>query len=369
MVETLNKLSQIGQSIWLDNLSRDLITSGELVRLIEAGVSGITSNPTIFKNAIAGSTSYDKLINEELKINPTLSAEQIAEVLMVDDVRQACEAFLPLYNSTFKKDGYVSLEVPPKFAYDTQGTVECAKRLWQKVSKPNLMIKIPATKEGLSAISQTLALGINVNVTLIFAPNRYQEVARAFLDGAEKFASAGGDLSQLGSVASFFVSRVDSQIEKLATNLESIGKLAETFRVGISNSLFAYKKYLELFHDEIRFQRLKAAGLRPQRALWASTSVKSPKLSPLFYLKALALPETVNTLPSQTLSELIAADPNTINRTDPDFAEAESLINTLTNAGIDQVSLFADLESNGIKIFAESYDQLVAAIGDKINKQ
>ena len=364
------KLNERGQSIWYDNLSRDVLNSGKLVELINSGVSGLTSNPTIFKVAIADSQDYDQRLLELKDSN--LSTEQLCEELMLEDVAQAADLLKETYESTNGHDGYASVEVSPFLANDTEKTIEAARRIWNKLSRKNIMIKVPATKEGIPAIKQLLIDGFNVNITLIFSVEVYADVLEAYLSALETRLENSESIDKISSVASFFVSRVDSICEKKFDELVSDSKASEDDRekffgkVGIANSKLAYKHFLEVSESE-RFSKLKSNGAMAQRPLWASTSTKNPSLSPLLYTEALAGADTVNTLPPSTLEELLkASDVKTALSEGLD--ESEQLINSLGSLDLDLDKYLVELQEAGVKSFSDSYQELLDAIEQKVNK-
>lgn len=364
IAKSISILNRAGQSIWYDNLSRDVLKSGELQRLIDSGVSGLTSNPTIFKKAIADSTNYDLRIGEM----KGAEEEEICETLMIEDVGIAADLLLPIYQRTNGADGYASIEVSPFLARDTKGTVAAAKRIWSKLSRLNVMIKIPATAEGLPAISEVLSAGINVNVTLIFSVDRYREVANAYLNGLEQRVARQESINDLSSVASFFVSRLDSIVEKSLSELVSGGKLGESEvsrfvgKVGIANSRLAYEIFHACFGDA-RFASLKRAGARLQRPLWASTGVKNPKLPELLYVEALGGEDTVNTLPPNTLKALLSAESVGANLA-AGLEEARRCVADVS-AKVPFEKLLSQLELEGVESFAESYRELLKSIKAK----
>ena len=358
----LAALHELGQSVWYDNLSKDVLGSGELKELIHSGVRGLTSNPTIFKKAIADTSHYD----EDLSALKGRSAEQICDELMLRDVAAAADLLREVYDQSGERDGFASIEVSPLLAYDTEQTLNEARRIWEQLARPNILIKVPATKQGLPAIETLLSEGINVNITLIFSVERYREVAEAFLSALEARKAAGQPLESVASVASFFVSRVDTICEKAfdASGGESSRKSEFIGKVGIANSKLAYAAYGELFRSE-RFASLVESGAQPQRPLWASTSTKNPDFSPLLYVEELAGPDTVNTMPPQTLAALMekaSIEP----RLEHEVDRARELINGLDQFGLDLPSLLTELESAGVQAFVDSYQDLLAAIETKM---
>lgn len=356
----LVRLGELGQSPWLDFITRELIVSGELRRLIEEeGLRGMTSNPTIFEQAIAGTALYDADIEDLAEAGH--SAEEIFEILAVGDVGAACDTFRSLYEASGGRDGFVSIEVPPALARDTEGTIEAAGRLWRAVGRPNVMIKIPGTSQGLSAIEECTALGINVNVTLLFSVARYEDVINAYWTGLERRLYEGEEVERVASVASFFVSRVDTKVD---AQLDARGP-TETLRgkIAIANACAAYAAF-ERAHASARWQRLARQGARPQRPLWASTSTKDPRYPDLYYVEALIAPNTVNTMPPHTFAAFR-------DRGRPDariggaMRAATSHLGALRIFGIDLERVTAELEDEGIEKFAASYAQVLARIEAK----
>ncbi len=360
-------LNELGQSVWYDNLSRDVLRSGELESLIAQGVSGLTSNPTIFKQAIADTNNYDEDMKQpELK---SLSTEALSEELMVRDVAAAADLLRPIYDATGAGDGYASIEVSPYLAADGKGTVDAAVRLWKKLSRPNIMIKIPATPECIPAIQAVLEQGINVNVTLIFSTQVYEQVAHAYIAALETRAARGESLKNISSVASFFVSRVDSSVEKALDGLLKEGKATAADkeslfgRVGVANSKLAYASFEKLFGSE-RFKTLREKGARVQRPLWASTGTKNPAFKAVMYVEELAGRDTVNTMPPATVKALLAG--GTIEpRLHAGLEQAEALVARLGALGLSFDSMLRDLQVAGVKSFADSYKELLASIDAK----
>ena len=352
----LIRLGQLGQSPWYDFITRDLITSGELARLIrEDGLRGMTTNPTIFEKAIGGSELYDDDIRR-------LAAEgrrpaEIFEALAVEDVRAACDLFLPIYHQSDGLDGLVSMEVAPTLAHDTAGTIAEAERLWARIGRPNVMIKIPGTREGLPAITHCLAQGINVNVTLLFSVERYREVVEAFMRGLEQRLAGGAAIRRIASVASFFVSRVDGKVDALPAASALKGKAA------IANACAAYAAFEELF-GSARWKALVVAGAMVQRPLWASTSTKDPRLPDVYYVEALIGDLTVNTLPPATFAAYRDHGQPAL-RIHDGLAAATVTLRTLAEAGIQLSSVTAALESEGVASFAASFASLRTVIEQK----
>ena len=367
----LLKLATFGQSIWLDFIRRGMLVSGEMARLIEGdGLRGITSNPAIFEKAIAETGDYD---DEILTLAAAgKSAEEIYEKLTVEDIRTTADLFRPTYDRMDGKDGYVSLEVSPRLAHDTNGTLLEARTLWAKVARPNVMIKVPATREGLPAIRQLISEGVNVNVTLLFGLPRYREVAEAYLAGLEDAAALKRPLKTVASVASFFLSRIDVLIDPLLDKKPAEGgpgsELAGSLRgeVAIASAKIAYQMWKEIFSCE-RFQRLAALGARPQRVLWASTSTKNPAYSDVKYVEALIGPETVNTLPLETL-DAYRDHGNPLSRLENGLEKAYSCLKNLAEAGIDLDAATQQLEDEGVVKFVRPYDSLLNTLEQKRNE-
>jgi transaldolase len=364
----LQRLGALGQSPWLDYVRRDLITGGGLRRFIEVdGLRGVTSNPSIFQKAIAESHFYDPDIARLTAEGR--SVEAIYDALSQHDVQSAADLFGPVYDAMEGRDGYVSLEVDPRLARDTQRSLEEARRLWSSLKRPNIMIKIPATLEGLPAIRQLIEEGINVNVTLLFGLARYRQVAEAYLAGLEARAAQGKPVNHVASVASFFVSRIDSHIDPALAKLSrsggakaDIAKRAEG-QVAIANAKRAYQVYKEIFGSP-RFDRLRAEGARSQRLLWASTSTKNPSYDELKYVEALIAPESVDTLPLDTLNAYRERG-NPEVRIEQGLDEAERVIAELPQLGIDLDRVTDELEDEGIRKFSQPFDQLLAALAPK----
>ena len=358
MNERLKKLQEIGQSVWVDSISRDDIEGGELRRMIEDGVLGVTSNPTIFQKAIATSELYDDQLRELLE--KTDDPREIFRQIAVTDIRDACDVFMPVYERTQRKDGYVSLEVAPELAFDTEGTIERAKLLWEMVDRPNLLVKIPATKEGLPAIEESIASGVSINVTLIFSLDRYRAVAETYIRGLKRFVDAGGDPSKVASVASFFVSRVDTETDK---RLEEIGRPDLKGKLAIANAKLAYAAFEEIFSGP-EWESLESRGASKQRPLWASTSTKNPEYKDTIYVDNLIGPDTVNTMPKETL--VATMDHAEVRPTlKEDVEEAHRLFEQLKEAGIDYDDVTEVLEEEGVQKFIDSYEELLEGIRDK----
>ncbi|MBF0105544.1 MAG: transaldolase [Deltaproteobacteria bacterium] len=364
----LKQLETLGQSLWLDYIRRDLIAKGELRRLIEAdGLRGMTSNPAIFEKAIAESHIYDQEISELAHKNKDV--ETIYEILSQRDVQNAADEFRSLYEETHAADGYVSLEVNPHLARDTQGTVKEARQLWAALDRPNVLIKVPATTEGLTAIGQLISEGINVNVTLLFGLPRYRQVAEAYIAGLEARLAQGKSIKHIASVASFFLSRIDALVDPLVEKFFEAGdektEIAKKLhgQVAVASAKMAYKIYKEIFNSE-RFKKLAAKGARRQRLLWASTSTKNPDYSDVKYIEQLIGPDTINTAPPETIDNYRDhGDPKL--RLEQDVNKADLIMAQLSELGISIDKVTQELEDEGVKKFNEPFDKLMEAITKK----
>ncbi len=364
-MKPLEQLLQCGQSIWLDSISRDLINSGELQRLVtEDKLRGLTSNPTIFEQAITRGNSYDDALSKLLKANDKQTDKALFEAVAIEDIRMAADVLRPVYDETSGGDGYVSLEVSPQLAHDTAGSIAEARRLWQAVQRPNLMIKIPATPEGIPAIEQLTSEGINVNVTLMFSLKHYEVVARAYIAGLERrTASASGTKPLPVSVASFFVSRVDTAVDALLEKIGTPEALNLRGKIAIANAKLAYQRFREVFYGE-SFSALRGKGARVQRPLWGSTGTKNPAYSDVLYLEQLIGPDTVNTVPPKTLQAF--CDHGRVHATlQEDMAQAKANIAQLAHLGVDLDAITEKLQNDGVASFAASYDKLLGAIKEK----
>ncbi len=367
-VNPLKELLKYGQSVWLDYIRRNLITTGELKRLIaEDGLRGMTSNPSIFEKAIAGSTDYTDFLNS-LKGKTDLDAKARYELLAIRDIQDATDLMRPVYDSAKCKDGFVSLEVSPYLANDTQGTIAEARRLWKAVGRDNVMIKVPGTPEGLPAIEQLVSEGMNINVTLLFAQEVYEEVAEAYIAGLEKYAASGGDLSRVASVASFFISRIDTLIDSIindklkATNDPAQQTLLKSIlgKVAIANGKLTYQKYLKIFSGP-RWEALAEKGAQTQRVLWASTSTKNPNYRDVLYVEELIGKDTVNTIPPATFDAF--RDHGKLRESLTENIEAaHETMEALAKAGINIKDVTDKLTKDGVKLFADAFDQLLAAV-------
>jgi len=366
MTDHLKELSALGVSIWLDDLNRPLITSGDLQKLVDtSSVVGVTTNPSIFAAALAAGDAYDRQIAGLAAEGRTV--EEAVFALTTDDVRHACDIMLPLYRATDGQDGRVSIEVEPHYAHYTAETVEQAQDLYSAVDRPNVLIKIPATVEGLPAITQTLTEGISVNVTLIFSLDRYRGVMNAFLTGLEQARLAGLDLSQIHSVASFFVSRVDTEIDSRLDALGTPEAAALKGKAGVANARLAYQAYEEVFSTP-RWANLAAEGAHRQRPLWASTGVKDPAYRDTMYVVDLAAPNTVNTMPSKTMQAV--ADHGEIrgDQVSGHYDEAGNVLDALERLGISYADVTALLEREGVNKFERSWAEMSSTVQAELTK-
>ena len=358
-MEKLKEIQKVGQSIWLDFIQRGLITSGQLKQLVDSGVSGLTSNPTIFHKAITQGQDYDEAIKSILKSNPDAGIMDIYDRLTVEDIQMAADVFRPVYNASDGMDGLVSLEPAPALAYNTEETIAEVRRLWRLVDRPNLMIKVPATPPGIPAIEQLFAEGININITLMFSMAHYEAVSRAYLQGLARCPNP----QPITSVASFFVSRVDTYVDR---ELEKIGTgeaLALRGKAAVANSKLVYRRFKEVFSGQ-EFARQRERGARIQRVLWGSTSTKNPDYSDVKYIDELMGPDTVNTLPKETIDLFLDHGKvrDTLNK---GVAEAKQALNDLKKVGIDLDAITEQLQVDGVKAFRDSFDQLLGALEEK----
>ncbi len=364
--ESVAALARHGVSVWLDDLSRELVRSGDLAGLLARGVVGVTSNPTIFASALAKGNAYDEQVGELVAAGADVEA--VVTAITTTDVREACDVLRPVYDATDGVDGRVSLEVDPRLAHDTAGTLEQARSLWATVDRPNLMIKIPATVEGLPAITSALAQGISVNVTLIFSLDRYRAVLNAWLDGLELAVEAGVDVAGIHSVASFFVSRVDATVDKQLDAIGTDEAKALRGKAAVANARLAYQAFEEVLASA-RWSDLVAAGAHPQRPLWASTGVKDPAYPDTKYVVDLVAPTTVNTMPGGTLSATedhaeVAGD--TVRDT---YTDAADTLDAVERLGIGYVDVVTALEKEGVQKFAASWDELLATVQSAMDEQ
>lgn len=367
MSNPLVDLGQQGQSVWYDNIRRSMITGGQLSRLIaEDGLKGMTSNPAIFEKAIAGSDDYRGALRQLAAAG--LEPLQIYEAIAIEDIRWAADVMLPVYESTEAVDGYVSLEVSPHLANDTQATVEEALRLAGDVGRRNVMIKVPGTNAGVPAVEQLIGQGINVNVTLLFARENYLDVARAYLSGLEQWKARGGDLSSVASVASFFISRIDSLVDgmiddgiaEVGSAQQRVAMRALKGKVAIANAKLAYASYKELIASD-RWQALARDGARPQRLLWASTSVKNPAYRDVLYVEELIGPDTVNTMPDATF-EAFRDHGRVAPALENDLDDARDVMDALESCGISMQAATDKLQTDAVRLFVEPFDKLLATI-------
>lgn len=365
MSENLNpvqSLRRLGQSVWYDNVYRSLIETGELGRLLDAGVTGLTSNPTIFEKAISSSDDYDSSLLECARAG--MSPAETAEALAIEDIRAAADVLRPVYDSAGGADGFASLEVNPHLAHDTARTVAEARRLFKALDKPNAMIKVPATPEGIPAVRALISEGINVNVTLIFSLDMYAKTREAYLDGLEALIESGGDPAKTSSVASFFVSRVDTAVDGLLEQAGGAAARALMGKAAVANAQIAYRDFKATFASD-RFQRMaRKKGARVQRPLWASTSVKNPNYSDVLYVETLIGADTVNTMPHATLMAFLEHGEAraTIERGVDQAADA---MDAIARAGVDMAEVTDRLSRDGVKAFADSFDLLLENIAVK----
>jgi transaldolase len=360
----IEQLHRAGQSIWLDYIERGMVQSGELQAKVDAGLRGVTSNPTIFQQAIAKSSAYADDLTRLAKEH--LTPKAIFETLAIADIQAACDVLCTVYADSQGKDGFVSIEVAPDLAYDTEATIAEARRLHKTVDRPNLMVKVPATAAGIPAIRQLIADGININVTLIFALERYAEVKEAYLAGLEDRLAAGKEISHVASVASFFVSRVDTNVDaRLERIMQSDPQRAQAAqrllgKIAVANAKLAYRQFQQVFASS-RWEKLAAAGAQLQRPLWASTSAKNPSYPELLYVDNLIGPHTVNTMPPATLEAF--TDHGVVERTvDVGVDAAAAAVRGLGEMGISLAEVTAELEHEGVQKFADSFTDLLATI-------
>jgi transaldolase len=358
----LQQLTELGQSVWIDSLSREMIETGELERLIrDDSVSGVTSNPTIFQKALAGGDWYDSELRE---LAPLGDTSEIFLRLAENDVTKACDLLRPVHESTGGLDGYVSIEVDPTLAYDTERTYEQAVRLHTDIDRPNLYVKIPATRPGLPAIEDAISAGHAINITLIFSLQRYAEVVDAYVRGLERRVSAAGSLDRVNSVASFFVSRVDSEADKRLEQVGSPEALALRGKLAVANAKLAYRHFQKTFSGE-RWEFLASKGARVQRCLWASTSTKNPAYPDTIYVDELIGPDTVNTMPIETVRAF--QDHGTVRQTISEgLGEAERLLEQLGAVGVSYDEIVDTLEAEGVQKFADSFAGLETGIDNKL---
>jgi transaldolase/glucose-6-phosphate isomerase len=364
MANPLIELEKFGQSVWFDNISRGMLKKGELKALVDNdGLKGVTSNPTIFQKAIGSGSDYDEQLKEILKKNPNLTPLEIFFELAVKDIQDAADILRVVYDKTKGVDGYVSLEVAPDLAYKTQATIEQARELFKKVNRPNLMIKIPATKEGMPAIKQMISEGVNINVTLIFSQKYYEDVVEAYISGLEARDAKGERIDNVSSVASFFISRIDSAVDK---KLDEVNYPALKAKAAIANAKLVYDKAKELFGSE-RFKKLAAKGAKVQRLLWASTSTKNPEYLDVLYVEELIGKDTVNTLPPATV-DAYRDHGKPADRIETNLDEAKAQMAKLAELKISFDDVTTKLTEDGVKSFADSFTDLLGTIERKKNE-
>jgi transaldolase len=358
-VNRLDRLHDAGVSIWLDMLSRDLLDSGAFATLVaDCAVTGATSNPTIFAKAMTNSDAYDDQLRT-IVASGVRTPQELFFALALDDVRRAADLLRPVYEAGDGRDGFVSFECTPDLADDTDATIDQALELWHRLDRPNVMVKVPATDAGVPAIEELTARGVNVNVTLLFSVARYEQVVDAYISGLERRSAAGRPVDAIASVASFFVSRVDAEVDAMLP-----ADAALRGRVAIANAHLAYGRYRERFADA-RWERLSALGARPQRPLWASTATKDPAYSDVLYVEALIAPGVINTMPEGTLDAF--ADHGTVGRAlDADPHDAVAVLRQAVSAGVQLDTVTARLERDGVRAFCDSYRQLLGRIAAKV---
>ncbi len=355
----LHEVSELGQSVWVDSLSRAWLQTGELARMMrEDTVAGVTSNPTIFQKAMSEGERYDEQLREVLQDEDDL--KEIFLQLAMRDIGEACDLLRSVWDGGHGKDGYVSMEVDPNFAYETEGSIDEAARFHDWLERPNLYVKIPATKPGLPAIEEMIARGRNINVTLIFSLERHKEVAEAYIRGLERLVEAGGDPAIVGSVASFFVSRVDTEAD---TRLDEVGHPELKGKLAVANAKLAYERYKQIFAGE-RWEALEAKGASPQWCLWASTSTKNPDYRDVLYVEELIGPETVNTMPKETIDAFQDHGRVALTLTEG-LADAHRLFEQIAEAGVDYDDVTATLEREGVQKFIDSFSELLEGIEAK----
>jgi transaldolase len=362
-MNNIQKLAQLGQSVWYDNISRGIILRGELKKMVDEGLLGVTSNPSIFDKAISGSSDYDDQIRAILEANPRIDAAGIIQALMVRDIQMACDVLKVAFDRTNGLDGYVSVEVTPSKARDTEATMAEVRELWTMIDRPNLMVKIPATKEGVPAIEQMIYEGRNINVTLLFSEERYREVALAYVSGMERRAREGKPLSHVASVASVFVSRIDTLVDELLAKKDDKTRRALMGKAAVANTKVIYQAFREIFGSN-RFLQLKKNGAAVQRPLWGSTSTKNPAYPDLLYVNPLIGPDTVNTVPPQTYTAFLDHGTPAVT-VEEGMDEARKVLADLAEAGIDMRRVLEKLEVDGVAAFAKSFDGLYENLNKK----
>ncbi|MCK5572020.1 MAG: transaldolase [Bacteroidetes bacterium] len=374
MMNAVRQLEKLGQSIWFDNISRGLVLTGRLKKMVDEGLLGVTSNPSIFDEAISGSADYDDQIRELVEANSSVPVEDIIQALMARDIQMAADVLSPVYERTKGRDGYVSVEVAPSKARDTRATIEEARVLWSGIDRKNLMVKIPATREGLPAVEQAISEGININVTLIFSCERYREVAEAYTAGLEKRLRDGKPVDHVASVASVFVSRIDTLVDRLIEEkIAAGGDVARVDRLrgyrgkaAVANSRRMYQDFKEMFSSP-RFKTLEENGARRQRPLWASTGTKNPAYSNLLYVDSLVAPDTVNTVPPQTYAAILDHLQPAVT-VENELDAGNELLESLSEEGVDLGWVMRKLEDDGVAQFASSFDGLYKNLLEKRDK-
>ncbi len=357
----LRELQKHGQAVWLDYIRRNLITTGELERLVkEDGVRGITSNPTIFEKAISGGTEYDEALTGLIAKRPQASTGELFEALAIEDIRMAADVLRAVYDESEGADGFVSLEVSPHLAYDTDGSIAEARRLWKAVDRPNILIKVPGTRAGLPAIETLLGEGVNVNITLMFSLDHYDAVAHAFLRGADRTSNP----RRIASVASFFVSRVDTMVDKALEKVGTPEALALRGKIAVANSKIVYQRFREIFYGE-PFAALRRRGARVQRPLWASTSTKNPAYRDVIYVEELIGRDTVNTMPPATIESFRDHGQIRGDTVEERVEEARAEVAGLKDLGVSLEAVTEQLQTDGVGLFAASFDQLLEALEQK----
>ena len=355
-MNNVQKMEQLGQSIWYDNISRGVITKGDLKKMVDEGLSGVTSNPTIFDKAISGSKDYDEQIREIFETDPNVDAAEVIKALMVKDIQMACDVLKAAFDRTKGRDGYISIEVSPGKARDRQATMEEVRELWGRINRQNLMVKIPATREGIPAIEQMTYEGCNINVTLIFSVERYREIANAYVTGLERRVKEGKPVDHVASVASVFVSRIDTLVDDLLIKKDPEKHKPLLGKAAVANSKMVYQAFKQIFGSQ-RFASLKAKGAKVQRPLWGSTGTKNPAYSDLLYVDTLIGPDTVNTVPPQTYTAILHHGKPALT-VEADLDGARKILSDLAAAGIDMHWVLQKLESDGVAAFEKSFDGL-----------
>lgn len=364
MISPLEQVAMAGQSVWSDQISRQMLDSGELARRIDQdAVTGVTSNPSIFAKAIVGSNDYEAQLRELAQRGA--SAHEVIAALMGADIQRACDALATVHRDTDGRDGYVSVEVTPTLAHDTETTVAEAREWVKRIDRPNLLVKVPATEAGIPAIAQLIGEGISINVTLIFSLDRYRAVMGAYLDGIEQFVEAAGAASQVASVASFFVSRMDVEVDRRLSDIGTDTAVSLQGRTAIANTQLAYEAFLDTFRGE-RWERLVAAGARIQRPLWASTSTKNPSFPDTLYVHELIAPHTVNTMPLETIDAYQDHGPRPVAFGPEEIAAAHATLRAMADAGVDYADVMEVLETEGVDKFIASWNDLVSDVESQL---